>query len=47
MILEPEHKNFKDKHKIKERVKKKFNIRCHMTILAALELHHFQELLNW
>jgi hypothetical protein len=45
MILEPKHKNFK--YKIKERGKKIFNIRRHMSILVALELHYFQELLNW
>jgi hypothetical protein len=32
MILEPKHKNFKDEYKIKVRVKKKFNIRRHMSI---------------
>jgi hypothetical protein len=37
MILEPKHKNFKDKYKIKERIKKKINIRRHMSILVALE----------
>ncbi len=48
MILEPKHKNFKDEYKIKERVKKKkIYIRRHMSILVALELHYFQELLNW
>ncbi len=47
MILEPKHKNFKDENKIKERVKKKNNIRRHMSILVATELHYFQELLNW
>ncbi len=47
MILEPKHKNFKDEYKIKEQVKKKINIRRHMSILVALELHYFQELLNW
>ena len=47
MILEPKHKNFKDEYKIKEGVKKKINIRRHMSILVALELHYFQELLNW
>jgi hypothetical protein len=47
MILEPKHKNFKDEYKIKERVKKKIKIRRHMSILVALELHYFQELLNW
>jgi hypothetical protein len=46
MILEPNHKNFKDEYKIKERVKKEFNIRHHMSILVALELHYFQEFLN-
>jgi hypothetical protein len=47
MILEPKHKNFKDEYKIKERVKKIFNFRRHTSILVALELHYFQELLNW
>jgi hypothetical protein len=47
MILEPKHKNFKDEYKIKEWVKKKIYIRRHMSILVALELHYFQELLNW
>ncbi len=47
MILEPKHKNFKDDNKIKERVKKKFNIRRHMSISVALEWHYFQKLLNW
>jgi hypothetical protein len=47
MILEPKQKNFKDEYKIKERVYKKNYIRRHMSILVALELHYFQELLNW
>jgi hypothetical protein len=47
MILEPKHKNFKDEYKIKVLVLKKFNIRRHMSILVAFELHYFQELLNW
>jgi hypothetical protein len=47
MILELKHKNFKDEYKIKERVKKKINIRRHMSKFVALELHYFQELLNW
>ncbi len=47
MILEPKHKNFQDEYKIKERVKKKINIRRHMSILVAPELNYFQELLNW
>jgi hypothetical protein len=46
MILEPEHKNFKDKYKIKERVIKKL-ISGATCLLLALELHYFQELLNW
>jgi hypothetical protein len=37
MFLEPKHKNFKDDYKIKERVKKKINIRRHMSVLVALE----------
>jgi hypothetical protein len=47
MILEPKHKNLKDEYKIKERVKQKFDIRRQMSVLVALELHYFQELLNW
>ncbi len=47
MILEPKHKNFKDEYKIKVRVKTKINIRRHMSILVAFELHYFQELLIW
>jgi hypothetical protein len=47
MILEPKHKNFKDEYKIKDRVKQKIYIRSHMSVLLALELHYFQELLNW
>ncbi len=47
MSLEPKHKNFKVEYKIKERVKEKFIIRRHMSILVAFELHYFQELLNW
>jgi hypothetical protein len=39
MILEPKRKNFEDKYKIKERVKKMFNIRRHMSMLLAFELH--------
>ncbi len=35
MILEPKLKNFKDECKTKERVKKKFNIRRHMSIFVA------------
>jgi hypothetical protein len=35
--LEPTHKNFKNQHKIKERVKKMFSIRRHMSILLAFE----------
>ncbi len=37
MSLEPQHNNFKDEYKIKEKVKKNFNIRCHMFILVAFE----------
>ncbi len=35
MILEPKHKNFKDKYKIKERVWNKFDIGRHRSILVA------------
>jgi hypothetical protein len=47
MCLEPKHKNFKDEYKIKERVKKKFNIRRHMSILVVFEWYFFEEFLNW
>jgi hypothetical protein len=47
MILEPKHKILKDEYKIKERVLNKINFKRHMSILVALELHYFQELLNW
>jgi hypothetical protein len=36
----------KTKKKLKSEIKK-INIRRHMSILLALELHYFQELLNW
>ncbi len=36
MILEPKHNNFKDEYKIKERVKKMFNISRHISLLVAL-----------
>jgi hypothetical protein len=42
MILEPKHKNFKDEYKIKERVKKKINIRRHMSILVLLNYITFR-----
>ncbi len=35
MILEPKHKNFKDKYKIKELIKKNIYIRRLMSILGA------------
>jgi hypothetical protein len=47
MSLEPKHKNCKDEYKIKEGVKKIFCIRCHMSILVALEWQYFHKLLNW
>jgi hypothetical protein len=47
MILEPKHKNFKDEYKIKERVKKKINIRRNISVLVANEQHYCQKLLNW
>ncbi len=47
MILEPKHKNFKDEYKINARIKKKINLRRHLSRLVALELHYFQEFLNW
>ncbi len=47
MILEPKHKNLKDRYKIKERVLKIFNIRRHMSMPLAFEWHYFQAILNW
>ncbi len=47
MSLEPKHKNFKGKYKIKERVKQIFNISRHMSILVAFKLQYFEEHLNW
>jgi hypothetical protein len=47
MILEPKRKNFEDKYKIKERVKKFVYIRRHISLLLAFELHFFQAILNW
>jgi hypothetical protein len=40
MSLEPKHKNLEDEYKIKELIKKIFNIRRHMYILVAFELHY-------
>jgi hypothetical protein len=37
MNLEPQHMNFKDKYKMKERFLTKFNIRHHMSTLVAFE----------
>jgi hypothetical protein len=37
MILALNHKNFEDQYQIKERVKKEFIIRRHMSILVAFE----------
>jgi hypothetical protein len=47
MILEFKPKNFKDQYKIKEQVKKMFNIRCHMSIQRAFRLYFFKAILNW
>jgi hypothetical protein len=37
MNLEPKHMNFSDEYKMKEQVKKKFNIRHHVSVLVAFE----------
>jgi hypothetical protein len=47
MILEPKHKNFAGPSKIKETVKKKFNIRSHMSTPRAFESYYFKIILNW
>ncbi len=41
MILEPKHKNFTGPWQIKETVKKRFNIRRHMSIPKAFECNYF------
>jgi hypothetical protein len=47
MILEPKHKNCTGTLKIKETVKKGFNIKRYMSILRAFECYYFQIILNW
>jgi hypothetical protein len=47
MILEPEHKNFTGSLQIKETVKKRFNIRRHMSTPRAFECYYFKIILNW
>ncbi len=40
MILEPKHKNFAGPSEIKETVKKRFNIRRHMSTPRAFECYY-------
>ncbi len=47
MILEPKHKNFAGPSEIKETVKKRFNIRRHMSTPRAFEWYYFKIILNW
>ncbi len=47
MILEPKHKNFAGPSQIKETVKKRFNIRHHMSTPRAFECYYFKIILNW
>jgi hypothetical protein len=42
MILEPKHKNFAGSLQIKETVKKRFNIRHHMSTPRAFECYYFK-----
>ncbi len=41
MILEPKHKNFAGPSEIKETVKKRFNIRRHMSTPRPFECYYF------
>jgi hypothetical protein len=47
MILELKHKNFAGPSKIKETVKKRFNIRRHMSTPRAFECYYFKIIRNW
>ncbi len=47
MILEPKHKNFARPLQIKEKVKKRFNIRRHMSAPRAFECYYFKIIINW
>jgi hypothetical protein len=47
MILEPKHKNFAGPSEIKEIVKKRFNIRRHMSTPRAFKCNYFKIILNW
>jgi hypothetical protein len=47
MILEPKHKIFAGPSEIKETVKKRCNIRRHMSTLRAFECYYFKIILNW
>jgi hypothetical protein len=46
MILELKHKNFAGPSKIKETIKKRFNIRHHMSTPRAFECYYFKIILN-
>jgi hypothetical protein len=45
--LEPKHKNFAGPSEIKETVKKRFNIRRHMSTPRTFECYYFKTILNW
>jgi hypothetical protein len=47
MILEPKHKNFAGSSEIKGTVKKRFNIRRHLSTPRAFECFYFKIILNW
>ncbi len=43
MILEPKHKNFTGPLQLKETVKKRFNIRRHVSMPQAFECYYFRD----
>jgi hypothetical protein len=45
--LEPNHKNFTVPLQIKEAVKKRFNIRRHMSTPRAFGCYYLNIILNW
>jgi hypothetical protein len=47
MILEPKHKNFAGPSEIEETVKKRFNIRRHMSTTRAFECYYLKIIVNW
>ncbi len=47
MILEPTHNNFAGLSEIKETVKKRLNIRRHVSTPRAFECYYFTIILNW